>query len=41
MNSARLAWASERMRQMGECAKADYHARFVAHWSYPHARRFA
>lgn len=34
----RLAWAEafpERMRQMGECAKADYQARFVAHWSYP------
>lgn len=34
----RLAWAEafpERMRQMGECAKADYRARFVAHWSYP------
>jgi hypothetical protein len=22
------------MRQMGECAKADYLARFCAHWSY-------
>lgn len=34
----RLAWAEafpERMRRMGECAKADYDARFVAHWSYP------
>jgi hypothetical protein len=34
----RLAWAEafpERMRQMGECAKADYRAHFVAHWSYP------
>jgi glycosyltransferase involved in cell wall biosynthesis len=34
----RLAWAEafpERMRQMGECAKADYQARFGAHWSYP------
>lgn len=34
----RLAWAEafpERMRQMGECAKADYRARFVADWSYP------
>jgi glycosyltransferase involved in cell wall biosynthesis len=33
----RLAWAEafpERMRQMGECAKADYIARFYAHWSY-------
>ncbi|HEX4928414.1 MAG TPA: glycosyltransferase [Burkholderiales bacterium] len=33
-----LAWAEafpDRMRQMGECAKADYRARFVAHWSYP------
>jgi glycosyltransferase involved in cell wall biosynthesis len=33
----RLAWAEafpERMRQMGDCAKADYQARFVAHWSY-------
>ena len=33
-----LAWAEafpERMRQMGECAKADYRARFLAHWSYP------
>jgi glycosyltransferase involved in cell wall biosynthesis len=31
----RLAWAEafpERMRQMGECAQADYQARFVAHW---------
>jgi len=34
----RLAWAEafpERMRQMGECAKADYQARFVADFSYP------
>lgn len=34
----RLAWAEafpERMRQMGECAKADYLARFYAHWRYP------
>jgi glycosyltransferase involved in cell wall biosynthesis len=34
----RLAWAEafpERMRQMGECAKADYRARFVADFSYP------
>ena len=33
----RLAWAEafpEKMRQMGECAKADYHSRFIAHWSY-------
>ncbi len=33
----RLAWAEafpERMRQMGECAKADYRARLVADWSY-------
>ena len=33
----RLAWAEafpERMRQMGECAKADYRARLVAEWSY-------
>src|SRR5262245_23991485 len=34
----RLAWAEafpERMRQMGECAQADYHARFGADWTYP------
>lgn len=34
----RLAWAEafpEKMRQMGECAKADYRARFVADWNYP------
>lgn len=34
----RLAWAEafpERMRQMGECARADYRARFIADWSYP------
>ncbi len=34
----RLAWAEafpERMRQMGECARADYVARFIRHWSYP------
>jgi glycosyltransferase involved in cell wall biosynthesis len=34
----RLAWAEafpEKMRQMGECAKADYQAHFVADWSYP------
>jgi glycosyltransferase involved in cell wall biosynthesis len=33
----RLAWAEafpEKMRQMGECARADYRARFVADWSY-------
>jgi glycosyltransferase involved in cell wall biosynthesis len=33
----RLAWAEafpEKMRQMGECAKADYDARFVADWSH-------
>jgi glycosyltransferase involved in cell wall biosynthesis len=33
----RLAWAEafpEKMRQMGECAQADYQARFVADWSY-------
>jgi hypothetical protein len=23
------------MRQMGECAKADYRARFITNWSYP------
>jgi glycosyltransferase involved in cell wall biosynthesis len=34
----RIAWAEafpERMRQMGECARADYAARFIADWSYP------
>ncbi len=34
----RLAWAEafpEKMRQMGECAKADYRARFLADWNYP------
>ena len=34
----RLAWAEafpEKMRQMGECAKADYQARFVADFSFP------
>jgi glycosyltransferase involved in cell wall biosynthesis len=34
----RVAWAEafpERMRQMGECARADYRARFIAEWSYP------
>ena len=33
----RLAWAEafpEKMRQMGECAQADYQARFVAHWDW-------
>ena len=33
----RLAWADafpEKMRQMGECARADYLARFIAKWSY-------
>ena len=33
----RLAWAEafpEKMRQMGECARADYEARFVADWSH-------
>lgn len=33
----RLAWAEafpEKMRQMGECARADYLARFIAGWSY-------
>ena len=33
----RLAWAEafpEKMRQMGQCARADYDARFVADWSY-------
>jgi glycosyltransferase involved in cell wall biosynthesis len=33
----RLAWAEafpERMRQMGECAQADYQARFGTHWTY-------
>jgi glycosyltransferase involved in cell wall biosynthesis len=32
----RLAWAEafpEKMRQMGECARADYLARFIADWS--------
>ena len=34
----RLAWAEafpEKMRQMGECARADYQARFVPDWRYP------
>jgi len=33
-----LMWAEafpEKMRQMGECAKADYRARFLADWNYP------
>ena len=33
----RLAWAAvfpEKMRQMGECAQADYQARFVADWNW-------
>jgi glycosyltransferase involved in cell wall biosynthesis len=33
----RLAWAEafpEKMRQMGECAKADYRARYLADWGY-------
>ena len=33
----RLAWAEafpEKMRQMGECARADYRARFIADWSW-------
>jgi glycosyltransferase involved in cell wall biosynthesis len=33
----RLAWAEafpEKMRQMGECAQADYQARFIAHWNW-------
>jgi glycosyltransferase involved in cell wall biosynthesis len=33
----RLAWAEafpEKMRQMGECARADYLARFIGDWSY-------
>ena len=32
-----LAWAEafpEKMRQMGECAQADYRARFVADWNW-------
>jgi len=44
----RLAWAEafpERMRQMGECARADYQARFITTWSYQtlfgERRRFA
>ena len=33
----RIAWAEafpEKMRQMGECARADYQARFVPDWSH-------
>ena len=33
----RLAWAEafpEKMRQMGQCARADYEARFIADWIY-------
>jgi glycosyltransferase involved in cell wall biosynthesis len=33
----RLAWAEafpEKMRQMGECAKADYQAHYLADWGY-------
>ena len=33
-----LMWAEafpEKMRQMGECARADYLARFISSWSYP------
>jgi glycosyltransferase involved in cell wall biosynthesis len=33
----RLAWAEafpEKMRQMGECAQADYQAHFVADWNW-------
>jgi glycosyltransferase involved in cell wall biosynthesis len=33
----RLAWADafpEKMRQMGQCAQADYNARFVADWNW-------
>jgi glycosyltransferase involved in cell wall biosynthesis len=33
----RLTWAEafpEKMRQMGECAQADYRARFVADWNW-------
>jgi glycosyltransferase involved in cell wall biosynthesis len=36
-HARRLAWADafpEKMRQMGECARADYQARFIAKWSY-------
>jgi glycosyltransferase involved in cell wall biosynthesis len=33
----RLAWAEafpQKMRQMGQCAQADYNARFVADWNW-------
>ena len=33
----RLAWADafpEKMRQMGQCAQADYNARYVADWNW-------
>lgn len=33
----RLAWAEafpEKMRQMGECARADYESRFIGDWSW-------
>ena len=33
-----LMWAEafpEKMRQMGEFARADYRARFISRWSYP------
>jgi glycosyltransferase involved in cell wall biosynthesis len=33
-----LMWAGafpEKMRQMGECARADYLARFISRWTYP------
>ena len=33
----RLAWAEafpEKMAQMGECARADYRARFIADWGW-------
>jgi glycosyltransferase involved in cell wall biosynthesis len=37
-HARRLAWAEafpEKMRQMGECARADYESRFIGDWSYP------
>ncbi|HZM33895.1 MAG TPA: glycosyltransferase [Burkholderiales bacterium] len=36
--ASRLAWAEafpEKMRQMGECAKADYESRLAAQWTHP------
>jgi glycosyltransferase involved in cell wall biosynthesis len=33
----RIAWAEafpEKMRQMGECARADYESRFIADWGW-------